>query len=97
LASRWDCQATQTGTLSIHRDSNVVRFMRINPDDNLVHGYPFAGMARAPIEEDRTVMVQDRQAPMRSHLARCQGNLMVDTSQGRHVVIQEMGQAIKLR
>jgi len=54
-------------------------------------------MAQASIEEDRTVMVRDRQAPMKSHLARCRGNLMVDTSQERHVVIQGMGQAIKLQ
>ena len=42
-------------------------------------------------------MVRNRQAPMRSHLARRRGNLMVDTSQERHVVTQGMSQAIKLQ
>jgi len=31
-------------------------------------------------EEDKTVKVRKRQAPMKSHLARCWGNLMVDKS-----------------
>jgi hypothetical protein len=53
-------------------------------------------MARAPIKEDRTVMVRNRQAPMKSLLARRRGNLMVDTSQERHVVTQGVSQAIKL-
>ena len=42
-------------------------------------------------------MVRNRQAPIRSHLTRRRGNLMVDTSQERHVVTQGMGQAIKLQ
>jgi len=53
-------------------------------------------LAQAAIKVDRTVMVRNRrQAPMRSHLARCRGNLMVDTSQERHVVTQGLSQAIK--
>ena len=97
LAGCGDCHGAQTSSLTIDRDSNMVGFMGVNADDDLVHGCPFARMARAPIEEDRTVMVRNRQAPMRSHLARRRGNLMVDTSQERHVVTQGMSQAIKLQ
>jgi transposase len=39
-----------TTSRRIDRDSNVVRFMRINADDDFVHGCPFAGMARASTE-----------------------------------------------
>ena len=42
-------------------------------------------------------MVRNRQAPMKSHLARCRGNLMVDRSQERHEVTQCKSQAIKLQ
>jgi hypothetical protein len=31
-------------------------------------------------EEDKTVKVRNRQAPVESHLGRCRGNLMVDKS-----------------
>jgi hypothetical protein len=37
-------------------------------------------MRPAPTEEGKTVKVRNRQAPMKSHLARCRGNLMVDKS-----------------
>ena len=97
LAVRRDRHDTQTGTLSIDRNSNMVGFMRINADDDMVHGCPFTGMARAPIEEDRTVKVRNRQAPIKSHLARCRGNLMADRSQERHLVTQGMSQTIKLQ
>jgi hypothetical protein len=54
-------------------------------------------MARASVKEDRTVMLRNRQAPMKSHLARCRGNLMADRSNKRHAVIQRMSQTIKLQ
>lgn len=66
--------------MRIDRDSYVVRFMPVDADDDLVHGCPFAGMAPGTDREDRIVKVRDRQAPMRSHLPRCRGNLMVDRS-----------------
>ncbi len=44
-----------------------------------------------------TVKVRDRHASMKSHLARCRGNLMVDKSTQLHEVKRNMGQAIELR
>lgn len=41
---------------------------------------PFRRNSPGIDREDRTVKVRDRQAPMKSHLARYQGNLMVDRS-----------------
>ena len=96
LAVRWDRHDTRTGTLSIDCERNMVGFMRVNADDDIVHGCPFTGMARAPIKEERTVKVRNRQAPVKSHFARCRGNLMADRSQERHLVTQGMSQTIKL-
>jgi len=43
-------------------------------------GPPLNDDAQASFREDRTVKGRARQAPMKSHLARCQGDLMADTS-----------------
>jgi hypothetical protein len=75
----------------------VVFFVRVNADNAVIDEYPSSGLAQASLEEDRIVMVRDRQAPMKSHLALCRSNLMVDTTQERHEITQGMAQAIKLQ
>jgi hypothetical protein len=47
-----DCRSAQSSALRIDRNSNGVGFVSVDADDDLIHGGPFAGMARAPIEED---------------------------------------------
>lgn len=75
--------ALPIGTLRINRNGNMGRFVSVDTDDYWMYGLHnalVAPNAQAPIRGDRTVMGRPRQAPMRSHLARCRGDLTVDTS-----------------
>jgi hypothetical protein len=61
------------GTAHLLKEMMVVEFvLSIGPSLN--------DDARAPFREDRTVKGRAYQAPMKSHLARCQGDPMADKS-----------------
>ena len=75
-----DADGAQSSALGVYRYGDVVGFVRVDADEDLVHVCPLPERPRASIEEDRTVKVRDRQAPMKSRLVCSRGNLMVDTS-----------------
>lgn len=67
----------------------MLRLMRIGADDNIngfktsfnyCHLIPSLMMPGHPLREDRIMKRRARQAPVKSHLARFQGEMMVDTS-----------------